>query len=134
MVTMERNPSRMTVDVPAQSRRGVLCVRMSGDVDLSDNWDLSLLTPRIRETGAHTIFLDVGPVTWFGTTMVNFIVHLLNAGPGSRIVICRPSPIACRVVAALPLPSQISMRPDLPPEWVDPPITPVPVDLHRVAP
>jgi len=124
---------RMTIDVPRQSRGGVLCVRMSGDVDLSDNWDLSLVTPRIRETGAHTVYLDVGPVTFFGTTVVNFIVHLLNAGPGSRIVVCRPSPMARRVVAALPLPSQISMRPDLPPEWVEPPKAPRPLDRGSVA-
>ena len=119
----------MTIDVPPKSRGGVLCVRMSGDVDLSSNWDLSLVTPRIRETGAHTIFLDVRPVTFFGSTVVNFLVHLLNAGPGSRIVVCRPSPMARRVIAALPLPAQISMRPDLPPEWVEPPITPRPLPV-----
>jgi anti-anti-sigma factor len=130
---MDSNPFRMTVDVPAQSRGGVICVRMSGDVDLSSNWDLSLVTPRIRQTGAHTIFLDVGPVTFFGSTVVNFLVHLLNAGPGSRIVVCRPSPMARRVIAALPLPAQISIRPDLPPEWVEPPITPRPLDRPRVA-
>jgi len=111
---------RMTIDVPATSRAGVLCVRMSGDVDLSDNWDLSLATPRIRETGAHTVFLDVGPVTFFGSTIVNFLVHLLAAGPGSRVVLCRPSPMARRVVGALSLPSQITLRSDLPPEWIDP--------------
>jgi anti-anti-sigma regulatory factor len=130
---MDMNPFRMTIDVPAQSRAGVLCVRISGDVDLSDNWDLSLATPRIRETGANTVYIDVGPVTFFGTTVVNFIVHLLNAGPGSRIVVCRPSAMARRVVAALPLPAQISIRPDLPPDWVEPPITPRSLDRRRVA-
>jgi len=130
---MDSNPIPMTIDVPAQSRGGVLCVRMSGDVDLSSSWDLSLATPRIHQTGAVTIYLDVGPVTFFGSTVVNFLVHLLNACPGSRIVVCRPSRMARRVIATLPLPAQISMHPDLPPEWVEPPITPRPLDRPRVA-
>lgn len=120
---MDSNPFLMTVDVPTESRGGVLCVRMSGDVDLADNWALALVAPRVRATGAHTIFLDVGPVTFFGSTMVNFIVHLLDPGSGSRIVVCQPSPTARRVVAALTLPEEISMRLDLPPEWVEPPTT-----------
>jgi hypothetical protein len=36
---MDSNPFPMTIDVPAESRGGVLCVRLSGDVDLSNNWD-----------------------------------------------------------------------------------------------
>lgn len=52
--------------------------------------------------------------------MVNFLVQLLNAGPGSHVVLCQASPIARRVVAALPLPARLSLRPDLPAVWVDP--------------
>lgn len=112
---------RMTVDVPGQAQDGRLCVRMSGDVDISEDKELALAGTRIRGPGAHTIFLDVGPVTFFGSTLVNFLVHLVNSAPGGRIVLCRASPMARRVVAAMELPSQISLRPDLPPEWVEPP-------------
>jgi anti-anti-sigma factor len=111
---------RMAIDIPTESRVGVLCIRMSGDVDLSDNWNLALATPRIRGTGAHTIFVDVGAVTFFGSTIVNFLVHQLAAGPETQVVLCRPTPMARRVVAALSLPPQISLRSDLPPEWVEP--------------
>jgi anti-anti-sigma factor len=117
---MNSSLEHMTIDVPAQARAGVLCVRVSGDVDYSDSWDLSMATPRIRETGAQTIFVDVGLVTFFGSTMVNFLVHLLTVGPGSELVICRPTPMARRVVDSLSLPRGISMRADLPPEWVEP--------------
>jgi anti-anti-sigma regulatory factor len=111
---------RMSIDIPAQSSVGVLCIRMSGDVDLSDNWNLALATPRIRGTGAHTIFVDVGAVTFFGSTIVNFLVHLVATGPSAEVVLCRPTAMARRVVAALSLPSQISVRNDLPPGWIEP--------------
>jgi len=110
----------LTIDVQPQAVGGVLCARMSGDVDISNAEDLAAASPRIRGPGAHTVLLDIGPVTFFGSTLVNFLVHLVNAAPGSRIVLCRPSPMARRVVSALPLPSQISLRADLPPEWVEP--------------
>jgi len=113
--------NRLTIDVPPRAQGGVLCVRMSGDVDASDDQDLALAGPRIRGPGAHTVFLDVGPVTFFGSTLVNFLVRLVNSAPGGQVVLCRPNPMARRVVGALSLPSQISTRPDLPPEWVEPP-------------
>ena len=71
---------------------------MSGDVDLSDNWNLALATPRIRGTGAHTIFVDVAAVTFFGSTIVNFLVHLLAAGSRSEVVLCRGRAMASQVI------------------------------------
>jgi anti-anti-sigma regulatory factor len=123
----------MAIDIPNESRVGVLCIRMSGDVDLSDNWSLALATPRIRETGAHTIFVDVGAVTFFGSTIVNFLVHLVSSGLSSQVVLCRPTPMARRVLAALSLPPQISTRIDLPPEWREPLPAPRRPEDHPVA-
>lgn len=117
--------NKMAIDVPPRAAAGVLCVRISGDVDLSNDQELALAGPRIRGPGAHTVFLDVGPVTFFGSTLVNFLVRLVITAPGGQVVLCRPSPMARRVVSALTLPSQISTRPDLPPEWVEPPSAPL---------
>lgn len=124
---MNSSVEGMTIDFPARASAGVLCVRVCGDVDYSDTWELSVATPRIRETGAHTVYLDVGEVTFFGSTIVNFLVHLLTVGPASRVIVCRPTSMARRVVGSLSLPEEISMRADLPPEWVDP------VPAQRVA-
>jgi len=119
---MDSTPlNRMTLDVQPRAVGGVLCARIAGDVDINDTAGLALASPEIRGPGAHTVFLDVGPVTFFGSTLVNFVVHLANAAPGSQIVLCRPSPIARRVVSAMSLPPQIRVRPDLPPEWEEPP-------------
>ena len=120
MVTIQ-SENRMSVDIPATATAGVLCVRIAGVVDLGDKQELALAGPRIRGPGARTVFLDVGSVTFFGTTLVNFLVHLANSAPGGQVVLCRPSPMARRIIAALPLPPQISARPDLPPDWVEPP-------------
>ena len=110
----------MMIDVPPQAVGGVLCVRMAGDVDIADQRELSLAETSIRGPGAQRVILDVGPVTFFGSTLVNFLVHLVEKAPGGQVVLCRPSPIARRVLGALTLPGQISIRPDLPPEWVEP--------------
>lgn len=129
MKTQLANP--MTIDVPPQAESGVLCVRISGDVDVSEDHELALAGPRIRGPGAHTVFLDIGPVTFFGSTLVNFLVGLVNTAPGGQVVLCRPSPMARRVVSVLSLPAQISTRPDLPPEWVEPPAAALP-HLRRI--
>lgn len=121
MADMDSCPTNpLNIDVSPRVQEGSLCVRLSGDVDVSGITALAAARPRIGGPGAATVFVDVGPVTFFGTTLLNFLVQLVNAAPGARLVVCRPSPFARRVLSAVPLPSQISVRSDLPPEWAEP--------------
>jgi anti-anti-sigma factor len=92
-------------------------VQIVGEVDLADCPALGLAARQLIEADARVIYVDLGDVTFMGSTLVQFLVHVGNANSGVRrpLVLCRPTPMARRVIHMTRLEQLASVRPDLPP-------------------
>jgi anti-anti-sigma factor len=96
-------------------------VQIVGDVDLADCHVLGLAARQLIEADARIIYVDLGDVTFMDSTLVEFLVHVGNANGGVRrsLVLCRPTPMARRVIHMTRLDHLASVRPDLPPSCLD---------------
>lgn len=72
---------------------GLVWVRLAGDVDMISVPALACATDRLVVIAPHTIVVDLTAVTFAGSTLVNFLVHLRNhvvADPGV-LAVYRPT-------------------------------------------
>jgi anti-anti-sigma factor len=93
-------------------------VQIIGDVDLSDSRALGLAVRELVDVAAGVVYVDLGGTTFMGSTLVAFLVHVGNNGRARRpMVLCRPSPMAARVIHMTGLDEIASVCPDLPPTW-----------------
>ena len=66
------------------------------------------------------VYVDLAGTTFMGSTLVAFLVHVGNDGQTRRpLVLCRPTPMALRVIQMTGLDELATVRPDLPPVWPD---------------
>lgn len=95
-------------------------VQILGDVDLSDSRALGLAARQLIDADAAVIYVDLAGTTFMGSTLVAFLVHIGNNGRARRpLVLCRPSPMAGRVIHMTGLDELATVRPDLPSQWPD---------------
>jgi anti-anti-sigma factor len=96
-------------------------VKITGDVDLSDSRTLGLAARQLLEADPSIIYVDLGGITFMGSTLVAFLVHVANTNGVARrpLVLCRPTPMARRVIKMTGLDKFASIRPDLPAQWPD---------------
>jgi anti-anti-sigma factor len=110
---------QMQISITASPDGSVDYVRMCGDVDLSDARELGLAAQRLIVANADLVYVDLGGVTFMGSTLVGFLVHISDSGRVRRpLVLCRPTPMARRVIDLTDLDKLATLRPDLPP-WPD---------------
>jgi anti-anti-sigma factor len=116
----------MTIYAQAQMRLSITrsmdnsadFVQILGDVDLSDSRALGIAARQLLGAGAGVIYVDLAGTTFMGSTLVAFLVHVGNNGKNRRpLVLCRPSPMAVRVIHMTGLEELAAVRPDLPPLW-----------------
>jgi anti-anti-sigma factor len=94
-------------------------VRIRGDVDLSDSRGLGLAAQRLIAANADLIYVDLGGVTFMGSTLAGFLVHVVNSGRKRRpLILCRPTPMARRVIQMTGLDKRANVRSNLP-SWPD---------------
>jgi anti-anti-sigma factor len=94
-------------------------VRICGDIDLSDSRKLGLAAQRLIVGNAGLVYVDLGGVTFMGSTMIGFLVRITDSGRVRRqLVLCRPTPMGRRVIALTELDKLATIRPDLP-SWPD---------------
>lgn len=94
-------------------------VRIRGDVDLSDSRELGVAAQRLIAANAGLVYVDLGGITFMGSTLVGFLVHVAESGRARRqLVLCRPTPMARVVIQITGVDSVASVRSDLPP-WPD---------------
>jgi anti-anti-sigma factor len=119
----------MTIDVHTQMRLSITgsadgsadYVQILGDVDLSDSRALRIAAAQLIDAAASTIYVDLAGTTFMGSTLVAFLVHIGNDSRTERpLVLCRPTPMARRVIAMTCLDELATVRPDLPPQWPAP--------------
>jgi anti-anti-sigma factor len=116
----------MTIYAQAQMRLSITrsmdnsadFVQILGDVDLSDSRALGLAARQHLGPEASVLVVELAGTTFIGSTLVAFLVHVGNNGKDRRpLVLCRPSPMAVRVIHMTGLDELATVRPDLPPLW-----------------
>jgi anti-anti-sigma factor len=95
------------------------CVQIQGDIDLSDCRALGLAARQLIDGDASTIYVDLGRVTLMSSILVGFLVQVGNAEnpAGRHLVLCRPTPIARKVIHMTGLELLASVHPELPEPW-----------------
>ena len=118
MATMSHD--RMTLSITRPRRGAVDYVRILGDVDLSEADELDRAAAQLQDGGGGGICVDLGGITFMDSTLVQFLEDLGDGGAG-RLVICRPGPMATRLIHLTGLDTVASVRADLPPNWPNQP-------------
>jgi anti-anti-sigma factor len=111
----------MSLSISRPPDSTVDCVRIIGEVDLSNSRALGLAARALIEADASIIYIDLGGITFMGSTLVAFLVHIGNANGHARrpLVLCRPTPMARKVIHMSGLDGLVTIRPDLPGLWSD---------------
>ncbi|HEV7362530.1 MAG TPA: STAS domain-containing protein [Mycobacterium sp.] len=112
MSTTQRN--RIAVNATSVTNL-VACVHISGDVDMASEADLAQVMTHLHNGQRRTIYIDLGGVTFAGTTLLTFIAKVYAIG-GERttLVLCRPSPATRRLIELTGLDAIATIRDDLP--------------------
>lgn len=111
-------PGAMRLSITRSAHGPVDFVQILGDVDLSNTHELDLAASRLIDDQARIIYFDLGGVTFMGSTLVAFLVHVCDSGGDRRpVVLCRPSPMALRVIGMTGLCEFASVHDELPPLW-----------------
>jgi anti-anti-sigma factor len=109
---------QMSLSITRSPDASVDFVQIVGDVDLSDSRELGLAARQLIDADAGVIYVDLGGTTFMGSTLVAFLVHVRNNdGPGRTLVLCRPTPMALRVIQMTGLDKVATVRSDLPVHW-----------------
>jgi WhiB family transcriptional regulator, redox-sensing transcriptional regulator len=118
MAVLARDQMRLSLSASPDGSVGYL--RIQGDVDLSDTPALGLAAQRLIADNAGLVYVDLGGITFMGSTLIGFLVHVANSGRAQRrLVLCRPTPTGRRVIRMTSLDGIATMSPDLPPSWPD---------------
>lgn len=112
--------AQMSLSITRSTDDSADFVQILGDVDLSDSRALGLAARQLIDAEASVVYVDLAGTTFMGSTLVAFLVHVGNNGKDRRpLVLCRPSPMALRVIQMTGLDELATVRPDLPPLWPD---------------
>jgi WhiB family redox-sensing transcriptional regulator len=111
--------NQMSLSITASPDGSVDYVRIVGEVDLSDSRALGGAAQRLITANAGLVCVDLGGITFMGSTLAGFLIHVANSGRARRnMVLCRPTAMALRVIQMTGLDKLASVRPDLP-LWPD---------------
>ena len=115
MTTMSHD--RMSLSIARPRDGAVDYVQIRGDVDLSEVEALDRAAAQLHDgAGGGGVCVDLGGTTFMDSTLVQFLEDLGDGGAG-RLVICRPGPMASRLIHLTGLDAVATVRADLPPQW-----------------
>lgn len=116
-----RNPrtNKMVIVLAAAPGHRAVCMRITGDVDLVGESDLTSVALKLTVTPCWAVLVDLDGITFAGATLINFLFRLTTQLPEQPMVIlCRPSPMTRRMIELTALDDVAMVRGDLPPEWM----------------
>lgn len=114
-----RAQDQMRLSVTESPDGSVQYVRICGDVDLSDSRGLGIAAQRLIAANSGLVYVDLGGITFMGSTLVGFLVQVAESGRARRpVVLCRPTPMARLVIQITGVDKVASVRSDLP-SWPD---------------
>jgi anti-anti-sigma factor len=115
-MTTTTSHDRMSLSITRPSDGAVDYVQILGDVDLSDVAELDRAAAQLHDGTSAGVCVDLGGTTFMDSTLVQFLQDLGDEGIG-RLVICRPGPMATRLIQLSGLDALASVRADLPSHW-----------------
>ena len=107
---------RMTLSIARPKGDAVDYVQIRGDVDLSEAEALDRAAAQLQKGAGAGVCVDLGETTFMDSTLVQFLEDLGDDG-ARDLVICRPGPMASRLIQLTGLDAVASVRADLPPHW-----------------
>jgi anti-anti-sigma factor len=110
-------PTHMRLSITRSAHSPADFVQILGDVDLSNTAELDRAASRLIDANASIIYVDLGGVTFLGSTFVAFLAHVCNSAARPTVVLCRPSRMALRVIRMTGLDQSVSVHEGLPPLW-----------------
>jgi anti-anti-sigma factor len=117
---------RMSLTITRPTDSSVDCVEILGDVDMSDSVELGHAADHLHASDPSSICVDLGGNTFMDSTLLEFLEGLGDSAGGARppLVLCRPRPMAQRLIHLTGLDAHASVRPDLPRRWPRTPTAP----------
>ncbi len=103
-----------------------VCVRIAGDIDLVGEPDLARLAEDLAATRCSRVQIDLQPVTFAGSTLINFLFRLSRR---TSVTLCRPGAMTRHLINLTGLNELAAVRSDLPADWTESPS----LDLSRVS-
>jgi anti-anti-sigma factor len=127
--------NNMVIVMAVTADQYAVCVRLAGDIDLAAEPDLARLADNLARTRCCVVHIDLHPVTFAGSTLINFLFRLAYRLPGhTSMTLCRPGAMTRQLIELTSVNEVALVRADLPADWTAP-STPVnvPVAMHAVA-
>ena len=113
MATMSHD--RMILSITRPPDGAVDYVRIVGEVDLGEREALDRAAAQLHDGASDGVCVDLGGTTFMDSTLVQFLEDLGDGVGG--LVICRPCPMASRLIHLTGLDAVASVRADLPSHW-----------------
>ncbi|MDP9223213.1 MAG: STAS domain-containing protein [Actinomycetota bacterium] len=112
---------QMTLSITRSPDSSADCVQIHGDVDLTDCRALGLAARQLIDGDASAIYVDLGRVSVMSSILVGFLVQVGNGVGQARrqLVLCRPTPMARKVIHLTGLDLFASVQGELPERWPD---------------
>ena len=107
---------RMALSITRLGDGAVDYVQIDGDVDVSNAAELARAAAELHIGAGAGVCVDLGGTTFMDSTLVQFLEDLGDDG-ARQLVICRPGPMASRLIHLTGLDDVASVRADLPPHW-----------------
>jgi hypothetical protein len=93
-----------------------MCV--AGDVDMTCESALTRAAAHLQSCPPDTVYIDLGAVTFGGSTLLNFLVRVVaNLPDASALVLCRPTPYTRELIRLTSPDLLATMREGLPHDW-----------------
>jgi anti-anti-sigma factor len=114
-----RPQDQMSLSITRPPDSSVDYMQIGGEIDQQDFRDLQLAARALLEADASIIYVDLAAITYMGSTLIAFLEQIANTNDARPLVLCRPTPMALRLIHMTGLDQLATMRPDLPPLWPD---------------
>jgi anti-sigma B factor antagonist len=110
---------QMSLSITRPADSSVDYVQILGDVDLSNTDELNAAAIRLIDADGDSICVDLGGITFMDSTLVEFLLHVGGSARHSprQLVLCRPRPMARRVIQVTGLEDVATVQADLPALW-----------------
>ena len=106
---------RMALSITRLGDGAVDYVQIDGDIDVSNAAELARAAAELHIGAGAGVCVDLGGTTFMDSTLVQFLADLGDEG-ARHLVICRPGPMASRLIHLTGLDAVASVRADLPPQ------------------
>ncbi|WP_157631831.1 STAS domain-containing protein [Catelliglobosispora koreensis] len=93
-----------------------VCLRLAGDIDLVGEPDLARLAEDLAATRCSRVHIDLQPVTFAGSTLINFLFRLSRR---TSVTLCRPAAMTRHLITLTGLNELAAVRSDLPADWTE---------------